>query len=91
MAGRSGGVKREGELSCRAPVEGEGWRGWIVPESVAARAGASALKAAMAKGLEWRRGEGTERGGRRPLKSLRTPWSNGRSMSLTHCFRELVN
>lgn len=41
-----------GELSCRAPVHGKGWTAWIVPESVAARVGASGLEAAMAKGLE---------------------------------------
>jgi hypothetical protein len=42
----------EGQLSCRAPIHGKGWTAWIVPESVAARAGASGLEAAMAKGLE---------------------------------------
>jgi len=41
----------DGELSCRAPVAGEGWRAWIVPESVAERAGANELEAALAKGL----------------------------------------
>lgn len=42
----------DGNLSCRAPVTGEGWRAWVVPETVAEKAGAEALKAAMAKGLE---------------------------------------
>ncbi|MCH9809248.1 MAG: hypothetical protein K0U74_16100 [Alphaproteobacteria bacterium] len=42
----------EGALSCRNPVEGKTWKAWVVPESVARRAGAEGLKDAMAKGLE---------------------------------------
>lgn len=42
----------EGKLSCRSPVSGDGWRAWIVPESVAEKAGAQRLEAAMARGLE---------------------------------------
>jgi len=42
----------DGALSCRAPVAGEGWRAWIVPESVAERAGANELETALAKGLD---------------------------------------
>jgi len=41
----------EGHLSCAAPVSGEGWRAWIVPESVAEEAGISGLEAALKKGL----------------------------------------
>ncbi len=42
----------DGALSCRAPVAGKGWRAWIVPETVAEKAGAEGLVAAMAKGLD---------------------------------------
>ena len=41
-----------GELSCAAPVSGEGWRAWIVPESLAEKAGVGRLEAAMEKGLD---------------------------------------
>ena len=40
-----------GRLHCANPVNAGGWRAWIVPESVANRAGPELLKAAIAAGL----------------------------------------
>lgn len=40
-----------GKLSCRAGVSSATWRAWIVPEAVAARAGATTLEAALSTGL----------------------------------------
>lgn len=42
----------DGKLSCRNPVGGDSWKAWIVPESVAKRAGALGLEAAIADGIE---------------------------------------
>lgn len=41
----------KGRLFCASPVIGHGYRAWIVPEEIAARAGARALEAALAEGL----------------------------------------
>ena len=38
-------------LSCNAPVVGPDYKAWIVPEQIAARAGAEALEKALAQGL----------------------------------------
>lgn len=40
-----------GRLSCGEPVEGDSWRAWIVPESVAREAGAAVLASALERGL----------------------------------------
>jgi colicin import membrane protein len=40
-----------GRLFCSEPVRAGSWRAWIVPESVARRAGAELLKAALEAGL----------------------------------------
>lgn len=42
----------DGKLTCRNAVEGKSWKAWIVPESVAKRAGSLGLEAAMETGLE---------------------------------------
>lgn len=42
----------DGKLTCRNVVEGKSWKAWIVPESVAKRAGAGGLEQALQKGLE---------------------------------------
>ena len=42
----------DGNLTCRNAVEGKNWKAWIVPESVAKRAGSLGLEAAMETGLE---------------------------------------
>jgi len=41
----------KGRLFCASPVIGHGYRAWIVPEGIAARAGAEALEAALEEGL----------------------------------------
>lgn len=41
----------EGKLSCLSPAVGEGWRAWIVPESIAQKAGGDGLEAALGEGL----------------------------------------
>lgn len=41
----------KGRLFCTSPVIGHGYRAWIVPEKIAARAGAEALEAALEDGL----------------------------------------
>lgn len=41
----------KGRLFCASPVIGHGYRAWIVPEEIAARAGARALEAALEEGL----------------------------------------
>lgn len=40
-----------GKLDCRSGVSSSTWRAWIVPEDIAARAGAASLEAALASGL----------------------------------------
>ncbi|MEQ1712501.1 MAG: hypothetical protein ABL908_14015, partial [Hyphomicrobium sp.] len=40
-----------GKLDCKSGVSSSTWRAWIVPEDVAARAGAASLEAALAAGL----------------------------------------
>lgn len=40
-----------GQLSCRATVSTATWRAWIVPETLAARAGGGVLQSAVAAGL----------------------------------------
>lgn len=40
-----------GKLECRSGVTSSTWRAWIVPEDIAARAGAASLEAALASGL----------------------------------------
>jgi len=40
-----------GRLSCERMIVAPGYRAWIVPESIAERAGAGALRAALARGL----------------------------------------
>lgn len=42
----------EGQLSCRSPVEGKSWKAWIVPESVAKRAGGKGLEQALKRGID---------------------------------------
>ena len=42
---------KKGRLLCTSPVIGHGYRAWIVPESVAARAGVGALEASLQDGL----------------------------------------
>ncbi len=42
----------DGRLSCRNVVEGKSWKAWIVPESVAKRAGAAGLEQALQAGLK---------------------------------------
>ena len=44
-------VMDSGRLHCDHPVASEGWRAWIVPESVAARVGPEALQIAVERGL----------------------------------------
>jgi colicin import membrane protein len=39
------------QLSCSGPIEAAGYRAWIVPESVAEKAGARALERALDDGL----------------------------------------
>ena len=49
-ADRSCNVKR-GRLACNARIEAKDWSAWIVPESLAKRAGPSLLEGALAAGL----------------------------------------
>ncbi len=42
----------DGRLSCRNAVVGKSWKAWIVPESIAKRAGAAGLERALWAGLK---------------------------------------
>jgi len=50
-ADRSCEIDTSGHLSCATLVRAKNWRAWIVPEQVAASAGALALEAALEAGL----------------------------------------
>ena len=50
-ADRSCEIDTSGRLSCATLVRAKNWRAWIVPEQVAASAGALALEAALEAGL----------------------------------------
>ncbi|MEW5962475.1 MAG: hypothetical protein AB1749_02840, partial [Pseudomonadota bacterium] len=56
-ADRTCRVVRSGHLTCERTLYGRGWSAWIVPESVAARAGSGALETAIAAGVPARAAE----------------------------------